>query len=622
MFGCDRLAALRASSSKRRTSSGSDSNCSRRILTATSRPSRTSRARQTTAIPPAPIGPSISYRPASSRTPSLTRPVNRPPAVGCLFVAQARVAQALQTEPVARAAPDWRDRQAGRTIRRQDEAARSPAVQSSGAWEGHQVTDTLERVKTYQQFIGGEFVDGAWGETLEVENPATGEVVAQTPASGSEDVDRAANAAASAFETWRETTPQDRSLMLLKIADALESRAEEFGRLESQNAGKPVQAAIDEMAVSVDLFRFFAGACRVMEGKAVNEYLAGHTSLIRRDPVGVVASIAPWNYPLYMAAWKLGPALATGNTCVLKPSARTPLSALRFAELVADVLPEGVLNVLSGSGGAMGDMLVSHPKVRMVSITGDTVTGKHIAELAAGTVKRLHLELGGKAPVIVFDDADADLAAEIIKSAGYWNSGQDCTAACRVIAGPQIYDRFVSALTDQVKTIKWGNPADADDLDMGSLIAQAQADKVEGMVNRAIESKAELVTGGTRPDRPGAYFEPTVIANPDQASEIIQDEVFGPVVTVQRFSDEEQAIQWANDVRFGLASSVFTGSIGKAMRTARRLQFGTVWINEHFTLASETPHGGVKESGYGKDGSKYALEDYTTIKHITINTGV
>jgi len=484
------------------------------------------------------------------------------------------------------------------------------------------VTETLNRVKTYQQFIGGSWVDSASGETLDVENPATGEVIAAVPASGKADVDRAVDAAATAFETWSLTTPQTRSLALLKIADIMDANADELGRLESSQTGKPTAAAIDEMSVSSDLFRFFAGACRVPEGLAVTEYLDGHTSMVRRDPVGVVASIAPWNYPLYMAAWKLGPALATGNTVVLKPSARTPLSALRFAELVAEELPAGVLNVLAGSGSAMGDLLVSHPKVRMVSITGDTSTGKHIAELAAGTVKRLHLELGGKAPVIVFDDADADLAAEIIKSAGYWNSGQDCTAACRVIAGPAIYDRFVSALTDQVKSIKWGNPADADDLDMGSLIAQGHADKVEGMVNRAIESKAELVVGGTRPDRPGAYFEPTVIANPDQSSEIVQDEVFGPVVTVQRFADEEQAVQWANDVRFGLASSVFTGSIGKAMRTARRLQFGTVWINEHFTLASETPHGGVKESGYGKDGSKYALEDYTTIKHITINTGV
>jgi 1-pyrroline dehydrogenase len=483
------------------------------------------------------------------------------------------------------------------------------------------VTETLNPVKSYQQFIGGQWVDAASGETLNVENPATGAVVATVPASGAEDVDRAVNAAAEAFETWSLTTPQTRSLALLKIADIIDANADELGRLESRQTGKPTQAAIDEMAVSSDLFRFFAGACRVPEGLAVTEYLEGHTSMIRRDPVGVVASIAPWNYPLYMAAWKLGPALATGNTVVLKPSARTPLSALRFAELVAGELPAGVLNVLAGSGGAMGDFLVGHPKVRMISITGDTVTGKHIAQIAAGTVKRLHLELGGKAPVIVFDDADVELAAEIIKSAGYWNSGQDCTAACRVIAGPAVYDKFVAALSDQVRTIKWGNPADSDELDMGSLIAQAQADKVEGMVNRALEG-AELVVGGHRPDRPGAYFEPTVIANPDQKSEIIQDEVFGPVVTVQRFSDEEQAVQWANDVKFGLASSVFTGSIGKAMRVARRLQYGTVWINEHFTLASETPHGGVKESGYGKDGSKYALEDYTFVKHITINTGV
>jgi 1-pyrroline dehydrogenase len=484
------------------------------------------------------------------------------------------------------------------------------------------VTDTLDRVKTYQQFIGGQWVDSASGETLAVENPADGTVVAHVPASGKADVDRAVDAAEAAFETWSLTTPQTRSLALLKIADILDDHADELGRLESSQTGKPIPAAIDEMAVSSDLFRFFAGACRVPEGLAVTEYLDGHTSMVRRDPVGVVASIAPWNYPLYMAAWKLGPALATGNTVVLKPSARTPLSALRFAEIVADELPAGVLNVLSGSGSAMGDLLVAHPKVRMVSITGDTATGKHIAELAAGTVKRLHLELGGKAPVIVFDDADVDLAAEVLKSASYWNAGQDCTAACRVIAGPAVYDRFVAALTDQVKTIKWGNPADSDELDMGSLIAQAQADKVEGMVNRALESKAELVLGGNRPDRPGAYYEPTIIANPAQDSEIVQDEVFGPVVTVQRFADDAEAIAWANDVKFGLSSSVFTGSIGKAMRTARRLQFGTVWINEHFTLASETPHGGVKESGWGKDGSKYALEDYTVVKHITINTGI
>ena len=477
-------------------------------------------------------------------------------------------------------------------------------------------------VKTYQQFIGGQWVDAASGETQAVENPAVYEEIARVPASGQEDVNRAAAAAAEAFESWSLTTPQTRSLALLKVADLLDEHADEIGRLESLQTGKPIQAAIDEMGVASDLFRFFAGACRVPEGLAVTEYLEGHTSMVRRDPVGVVASIAPWNYPLYMAAWKLGPALATGNTCVLKPASRTPLSALRFAEVVQEALPAGVLNVITGSGGVMGDMLVAHPKVRMISITGDTATGKHIASVAAAGVKRLHLELGGKAPVIVYDDADVDLVAETLRFAGYWNSGQDCTAACRVIAGPAVYDKLLGALADQVKTIKWGNPAEADDLDIGSLIAKAQADKVEDMVSRALEAKAELVVGGHRPANHGAYYEPTVLANPDQRSEIVQDEVFGPVVTVQRFSDEEQAITWANDVKYGLASSVFTGSIAKAMRTARRLQFGTVWINEHFTLASETPHGGVKESGWGKDGSKYALEDYTVVKHITINTGI
>ncbi len=339
--------------------------------------------------------------------------------------------------------------------------------------------------------------------------------------------------------------------------------------------------------------------------------------MIRREPVGVVASIAPWNYPIMMAGWKIGPALMAGNTVVLKPSIRTPLTALVLAEIAADILPVGVLNVISGTGAAIGDALVGHPKVGMISVTGDTDTGKHIARTAADKVKRLHLELGGKAPVIVFDDADLDAVIENLKVFSYWNSGQDCTAPCRVIVGPKVYDRFVADLAGQVKTIKWGDPAEADDLDMGSLIAGAQADKVEGMVERA-RSGAEVVAGGHRPNRPGAYFEPTVIAGPDQGSEIVQDEVFGPVVTVQRFIDEDQAIRWANDVRFGLAASVWSGDIGRALRVAKAIQFGTVWINDHFTLVSEMPHGGFKESGYGKDQSMYAIEDYTVVKHVMI----
>jgi 1-pyrroline dehydrogenase len=473
-------------------------------------------------------------------------------------------------------------------------------------------------MRAHKQYINGRAVNAASGKLLSVEDPSTLEKLAQVPHSGKVDVDAAVAAAGGAFIGWSATTPGERSLALLRIADAVDAKRRTFIRVESANAGKPVSAVGLEVDAFVDNLRFFAGAARNMEGKAVAEYLPGRTSMIRRDPVGVVASIAPWNYPLLMAGWKIGPALATGNTVVLKPSARTPLTALMIGAIAQEFLPAGVLNVITGPGDEVGAYLARHPGVAMVSVTGDTTTGKKIAAAGADTVKRLHLELGGKAPVLVFDDADIELVAATLRAASFWNAGQDCTAACRVIAGPKVYERLVAELAAQVKTIKVGPTSDKA-TEMGPLISAAQKLRVAGFVERAAK-KSEIVVGGAPVRTKGHYYKPTLIAGPAQTSEIVQDEVFGPVVSVQRAKSDEQILAWANDCRFGLASSVWTRDIARALKVSKALQFGTVWVNDHFTLASEMPHGGFKQSGYGKDQSMYALEDYTVAKHIMLRS--